>query len=392
MDVKKNFIKVIKAKDLDQVQSLLNQSASKSSYFTDLSDFITATEHAEIWHCLLNDSIIVIEKLSSNPMSFDNENEMQYEDDDLSLQNECENCISFLFSVSKFMNLYCEVFPNKSNNIHLNECLQLFHDILVPLNNEISKAVEFKNSISKLCESKWLANASGSEAYVTQLLPYLVLQSLLPNASDNDIKRVFGVRNAIELFDFEDSSIESLRGLLLRCFIHPSYLKLVDGRRFLAYVMNINETNMHQLVLGVMKPQILDGTKSVCLAYGDVLLRAWKDASVISSQSPKSITNSNPSTAIPSKQLLEESLQMLISEAIHTSSRKQFKGIRLVLSVFHDLKSQSQYGVDSLIYRLYAPIIWRSLKCANAIIRSQAAIFFFDIFPLQDPSLTSEGN
>ena len=39
---------------------------------------------------------------------------------------------------------------------------------------------------------------------------------------------------------------------------------------------------------------------------------------------------------------------------------------------------------DTMLLRTYGPILWRSLRCANAFVRVQATMIFFDSFPLQD--------
>jgi condensin-2 complex subunit G2 len=54
-----------------------------------------------------------------------------------------------------------------------------------------------------------------------------------------------------------------------------------------------------------------------------------------------------------------------------------------MLGSFHEAKRYK--GVDAMLLRVYGPILWRSLKCANAIVRAQASAIFFDAFPIQDP-------
>lgn len=72
----------------------------------------------------------------------------------------------------------------------------------------------------------------------------------------------------------------------------------------------------------------------------------------------------------------------MVHEAIHASEPRYFKSLRLTLSVFHEAKRH--HGVDTMLLRTYGPILWRSLRCANAFVRVQATMIFFDSFPLQD--------
>jgi len=172
------------------------------------------------------------------------------------------------------------------------------------------------------------------------------------------------------LLDFEDPSIESIRGLLLRCVIHPVFLKVAEGRRFLSALFSLSPS-MPTLIVGVMKPQIGAGVKGVVSSYGEVLYRAWKDAESSAAADESS-----------TKEMIEESLQGLVHDAIHAGERKYFRGLRLVLGAFNDQKRIK--GVDAMLLKVYGPILWRSLRCANALVRAQATVLFFDAFPLQD--------
>jgi condensin-2 complex subunit G2 len=78
---------------------------------------------------------------------------------------------------------------------------------------------------------------------------------------------------------------------------------------------------------------------------------------------------------------IEEAVQGLFHDAIHAADEKYFRGLRIVLGTFHESKRLK--GVDSFLLRNYGPILWRSLRCANARVRAQATMLFFDAFPLQ---------
>lgn len=53
----------------------------------------------------------------------------------------------------------------------------------------------------------------------------------------------------------------------------------------------------------------------------------------------------------------------------------------LLLNVLNNNKRNKD--VDEMIYRLYEPILFRSLKVANPIVRSQALTLFVSTFPLK---------
>lgn len=164
--------------------------------------------------------------------------------------------------------------------------------------------------------------------------------------------------------------------------------QVAEGRRFLSFsfmfhegivvphvnvftynrliAFNARKKDVQELAIEVMKPQLVSGNSSVAAAYGDVLLRAWRE------------TESSPTL----RQHFEDLLQSLVHNAIHAQNSRYFQGLRECLRVFHDSKKFKE--VDTLLLRLYGPILWRSLRCANALVRVQAATLFFDVFPIQD--------
>ena len=55
-----------------------------------------------------------------------------------------------------------------------------------------------------------------------------------------DIKRCHALRPALQLLDFDDASIEGVQGLLLRAAMLPAFLRLTEGRRFVAYLFTLH--------------------------------------------------------------------------------------------------------------------------------------------------------
>ncbi len=130
-----------------------------------------------------------------------------------------------------------------------------------------------------------------------------------------------------------------------------------------------------------MKPQLLSSIKSLSSSYGDILYKAWKEN--LGENNDKEAHN-------PMLFKIEEIVQGFIHDAIHSSDKKFFRSLRLLLQSFHNAKKSK--GVDALLLRIYNPIIWRSLKCANAIVREQSTVLFCDAFPLQNLESSVEEN
>lgn len=163
------------------------------------------------------------------------------DDDNLAHRKSLEDTenIEKLKKVCMILLKYIET--SKASSAALYDIVQTLHDILIPLDDSIPGAPSLKVSIARICEKSWVGEGEGAENYVTQLIPYLLIVSLSPSALDADVKRLYSIRTAFLLLDFDDESIESIRSLILRCFLHPVFLRSVDGRRFLSFVFSVHE-------------------------------------------------------------------------------------------------------------------------------------------------------
>lgn len=217
----------------EALEDLLALQASKSDSFNlrEIGDVMTDAEHECLWRELCAFSTRVIEAL-------------QMEDDEeegAGMVEGAEELVHSLRRVAGAMTLYVVEMP-QSRPASLFEALQLFHDLLMTLNDDIPGANVLKSSVSRCCEAWWVKEEPGAENICNQLIPYLLLSALGPSTMDVDVKRCWAIRGALVLLDFDDPSIEHLRGLLLRCVIHPGFLKVAEGRRFLSFLFSINSS------------------------------------------------------------------------------------------------------------------------------------------------------
>jgi hypothetical protein len=97
-----------------------------------------------------------------------------------------------------------------------------------------------QENIALLCEIVYIQfpNEEMSHELVPQTIPLLLANSLQKNAKKNDVKRVWNMREALNLLEYEEESL--LQELLLRCIISPLYLNSVDGKKFLYFIFNMN--------------------------------------------------------------------------------------------------------------------------------------------------------
>jgi hypothetical protein len=122
------------------------------------------------------------------------------------------------------------------------------------------------------------------------------------------------------------------------------------------------------------RAQIPEANKTVLKAYGEIYLKAWKDASDDVSPQEENTRNA----------LEHQILQDLMHAAIHVSSPVTARSLLTLLEPIHAEKKQPK--VAELLYRLYSPILWRSLTAANPLVRRNAVGVLEQVFPLQDPS------
>lgn len=176
-----------------------------------------------------------IDILESNN-AINGDDSMIFGSQELTGSKDVESSILALQKISEILMLYVSQ-QVKYKSDKLSELASLLHNILIPLDENINHAVDLKKIIAKCCEGLWHNDAVGAENLITQLLPYLLLISLSPFATEVDVKRVSALHEALNLLDFEDESIDSLRGLLLRSFLSPLFLKSLDGKKFLVHLI-----------------------------------------------------------------------------------------------------------------------------------------------------------
>ncbi|XP_010240826.1 PREDICTED: uncharacterized protein LOC104585590 [Nelumbo nucifera] len=243
--------------------------------------------------------------------------------------------------------------------------VQALHDNLVLFEPDQILLCEIAN----LCEKWWKEQLPGRETLISQSLPFLLSMSLTIRKKSY-LHRVYALREAFSLFDFEDESIEDLKLLLVRCIITPLYLKTEEGRRFVAFLFGLSNQLVKE-ALAIIRSQIPFGRKSMLEAYADIAFRAWKASEGSSRDEIESCF-----------------LQGLIEGAIHASSGPFAASIRRVLGGF--INQRTTAGVEKLLFCLAEPVLFRSLQVANSNVRQNALHLFLDMFPLEDPDATKE--
>lgn len=253
------------------------------------------------------------------------------------------------------------------------------HDILFALHSCGDSASSTKLAVLNVCETWWHAMGERREALIVQCLPLLALRACEEEdcfTNKTHIQRLYKLRDAFHYIDFTDQSSDSLRKLVLRIASNPLCLKIGEGKKLLSSLM-LDVELMKDLHLS-FRAQIPTAKDSVLTAYGEIYLRAWKGAKEQSDQESDHNKEDNVQETIEL-----EILQDLMYAVVHVASQKTFHAILTVLEPIHVDKKNKD--VASMLYRLYNPILWRSLKAANPKVRQNAVELFEKVFPLNDP-------
>jgi len=226
-----------------------------------------------------------------------------------------------------------------------------------------------QEEVARLCLEWWQIEASGRERLTPQTMTHLLVTALETGKAAS-VKRCHIMRTALELFDFNDPTIDDVKRLLLRCAFAPSFIRCAEGRRFLAYLFTLQPAFVKELT-AIVKNQIPSNRKSILAAYGEVIYRAWTSA-----------------TGACLLEVQLSCIQKLMEAAILASTPSMALAIRRVLAGLHSHKLQP--GVDRMLLELYEPILFRRMNAPNPVVRRNALEVFIDAFPLRDPEESNE--
>jgi Condensin II non structural maintenance of chromosomes subunit len=293
----------------------------------------------------------------------------------------------FLYHTTLCITAYFEglVAKNRQSSTAHNPLLKDSSQIVLQLHNLIdtitpsalssSKEVQMTHTaVVHLCELWWLYNGPDRENLIGNILPVLVGNVLHQDLSRaTDLKRLWNLRSAFSIIDWEDPESQSCLMLLLRCTSSPTCVKSTDGKRFLSYLLSAKDLgNLPLQVHQSIRVQIPENKKSILLQYSDVYFGAWKH-SMQSSEIDKD-------EELHPRELEMTILSDLVYASIYSLKPSLIQSVYIVLSKFYDQKHLAD--VASLLFRLYTPILWRAMAAPNPMVRMNAVSVLRHIFPL----------
>eukprot|EP00466_Bigelowiella_natans_P014764 jgi/Bigna1/85037/estExt_fgenesh1_pg.C_20002 len=249
----------------------------------------------------------------------------------------------------------------------MREITSALNEVLYNLRTET--ASKLQNAISRLCEV-WYSNDMGGDEYMPNVIPYLLARTLEHDATASDLKRIYKIRDALSLLDFEDDSINTAS---------------TQGILFLASLFSLHD-RMMQPLHSTIKSQIPFATDSQLRAYGLVYYQAWKQAEQVWREtelafkgSPKDLKEAERNSL--HARIEKNCLQDIVALALYGKDKQTARNSQVLLKML----SSRQADTGALLLRLWGPTLFRSLKAPNIRVRRNAARIFASVFPLTDP-------
>ncbi|XP_077967624.1 condensin-2 complex subunit G2-like [Styela clava] len=324
-----------------------------------------------------------LKTLSINGLGQISSNVLDEENIDDNIQNEENKEIPFqvLEAVCIFL-LSTVRLDNQTPNKDMLQILILLHGSLFDL---YDVRPVLASCICTICVEWWNKNFASKEQICLNVITHQLRLFLCKDQRDK-LSSICSMQGCLTLFDFkrkqisalenEDATeenyaksvIEELREMLLSSFKYPLLLCKAEGRKFLSSVFLLHKELMkdaHQVIMDNIKHKF---SLEQAEGLGNIYFQSWRSASQEMKESFEEIC-----------------IQDLMYRAVHSPCVKEFNlflPLKTMLSSIVCHKGGLE--VRHMITRLYNPIIWRSLKANNAMVRANASKLLLDAFPLEE--------
>lgn len=273
------------------------------------------------------------------------------------------------------------------------------------------QGARLKNMISRICEMFWVEDRPKKSMLVPEMMLYLLRRALgdenvearaNQDGDDRkerrggpkkgkiggtvaDLKRLLSVKDALSCLDVsshdERDGQFNARGYILRCCTSGLFLKASEGQKFLAHALTLPDIS--SAIHSSMLSTLAHIRKSRAVSYGNVYFYAWKSQcmrpSALASPSEEEALHRPTAKSNRITSILED----LCHKAVHAATEPLATNLRTILSSFHCNKRVR--GVDSMLQKLYSPLLFRSLSVANSFVRRNALYILADAFPIHSP-------
>ena len=222
MSVKERLLGALASQDEAEFFELVSLQTPRDDSLKEAFEVLSKEQCAAFWKLAFDVCLPMVEKLEGCNVGFGYVNPL------LKLKSVLSAALVYLDS-------------QKHNPSELFDFLFASHKLLTGIGfEEDSQASAVKLLLAKICERWWMSGFTGADELMPQLITFFLISSLDINGKGSMIKRLLDLRGSFLLLDFDDPSIEFIKGLILRSFVHPSFLKLREGQKLLSFFLKLN--------------------------------------------------------------------------------------------------------------------------------------------------------
>ena len=293
----------------------------------------------------------------------------------------------------------------KSNNSLLSEVFHVaetLHDLLDCMNDDTDEANATFQAIVALCEQWWLQSGYEKESIIRNTLPTLLGNVVgVTDPKSSDIKRLYQLRTALSIIDYDDSESQSFVSLLLRITSTPACIRHPDGKKLVAYLLSDPEfqysTLQSQVHLSI-RVQIPNNQPSIVQHYSDIYYMAWKEVCSCENHGDHEGNGGLRNT------FEMDVLSDYVYASIYAEQTSLVPLIHILLSKWYNYHPMMKHTVTAsssnnnnstghnasshsddraqFLHRMYTPIIWRATVAPNPVVRINSIQTLLYVFPL----------
>jgi len=229
------------------------------------------------------------------------------------------------------------------------------HDLLLSVPSLVTQTM-IARALEHICYGAF----EDKEDFFGGVLMFLVGRCLASGTVAADVEHLYKARSLFAALDWEHASIQSMKVQLMRCVASPSFVRASHGPDMIAIFYTL--PGFTNEVQNTVRNQVVYSHQGAMKAYAAGLFKALKVADE------------------KNKAAVAECIQEWGIFAIRAERRSADKA-RAVLEEVHR-NQHADDEVNALLCRIYAPILWRSLKVANWQVRENAARVLQYVVPL----------
>ncbi|ETW33830.1 hypothetical protein PFAG_05572 [Plasmodium falciparum Santa Lucia] len=343
-------------KELPQFKLLCKKKSDLLKYF----ESCNRNEYDEIWMTLHTS---LVEYISADNLIYDEEKS--------TLLFKEENNRQYLLTSILFVSIYLQYLHNKTQKkgITFEDDFQILFCKLIEIQFMLSDKevrLSFGKCLLTICELNIKENEFTNNVKINLLL-YLLWKCCHIEGKGTDITKLKKFKDFCKYINWgiSERTTDSFYILCSYTLNLPKFYETSDGKIFLSHVWSQNESIAYHLFNKFVHNTAVLAHNHIC-HYSEIIYSTWRNCEE------------------DMKEILYTQIEYLVNFSLKCPIKIAAR-FRDVLSIFHTNKGDKD--INRLIFKIYDPVIWRSLMCPNWKIRFNATCIFQLIYPVVDPGI-----